>query len=429
MVYNKSNKRINISNIQLNGGSASVFKMNVDGISGSSVSDVELAANDSLFILLKATIDPSDENNPFVVEDDIHFLTNGNEQSVKLVAWGQNAHYILADQKVGNFPEFKIVADSNETVHWTADKPYVVYGYALINSYGTLIIDAGAKIHFHNGSGLWAWVDGVLKVQGTLENPVVFQGDRLDPDYRNIPGQWDRIWLMEGRAGFNHEIDHAIIRNGYIGLQVESFLRATSNQLTISNTVIENHSGMGLFTRLFAIDASNMAIANCGSYTAAFTMGGAYRIRHSTFANRWSYGVRNTPAVFFNNFALDSLDNPIPLPLNIEFGNTVFYGSSEDELGRQLVAGADSNYKFDHCLLRLKDNWKNEAAFINCILNEDPLFRDYDAFNFEPDTLSPVIGKGKAEIGFEIPFDLNGVARSNPPDIGAYQFVPKTGEK
>ncbi|HQO49370.1 MAG TPA: hypothetical protein PK939_03015, partial [Bacteroidales bacterium] len=80
-------------------------------------------------------------------------------------------------------------------------------------------------------------------------------------------------------------------------------------------------------------------------------------------------------------------------------------------------------------LLRLKDNWKNEAAFINCILNEDPLFRDYDAFNFEPDTLSPVIGKGKAEIGFEIPFDLNGVARSNPPDIGAYQFVPKTGEK
>jgi len=202
MVYNKSNKRINISNIQLNGGSASVFKMNVDGISGSSVSDVELAANDSLFILLKATIDPSDENNPFVVEDDIHFLTNGNEQSVKLVAWGQNAHYILADQKVGNFPEFKIVADSNETVHWTADKPYVVYGYALINSYGTLIIDAGAKIHFHNGSGLWAWVDGVLKVQGTLENPVVFQGDRLDPDYRNIPGQWDRIWLMEGRAGF-----------------------------------------------------------------------------------------------------------------------------------------------------------------------------------------------------------------------------------
>ncbi len=429
MVYNKSNKRINISNIQLNGGSASVFKMNVDGISGSSVSDVELAANDSLFILLKATIDPSDENNPFVVEDDIHFLTNGNEQSVKLVAWGQNAHYILADQKVGNFPEFKIVADSNETVHWTADKPYVVYGYALINSYGTLIIDAGAKIHFHNGSGLWAWVDGVLKVQGTLENPVVFQGDRLDPDYRNIPGQWDRIWLMEGRAGFNHEIDHAIIRNGYIGLQVESFLRATSNQLTISNTVIENHSGYGFLGRYFAVDASNLVLANCGLFAAKIESGGAYSFRHCSIVNEWKFGVRNSPALYFHNAGLDADSNIVAVPLDIRLANTIIYGSLENEIERDLLAGADTNYVFDHCLLRLKDNWKNEAAFINCILNEDPLFRDYDAFNYEPDTLSPVIGKGKAEIGFEIPFDLNGVARSNPPDIGAYQFVPKTGEK
>ena len=150
---------------------------------------MEIAPNDSLFVLLRATIDPANQNDPFVVDEDLIFLTNGNEQKVKLVAWGQDAHYILADTKIGNFPKFKIVADSLETTIWTADKPYVIYGYALINSYGTLQIEEGARIHFHNNSGLWAYVDGVLKVNGSAENPVVFQGDHLDPDYRNLPGQ------------------------------------------------------------------------------------------------------------------------------------------------------------------------------------------------------------------------------------------------
>ncbi len=429
MVYNSSNKRINISNIQLGLAEASVFRVNVDGVSGLNINNIEVAAKDSVFILVKATIDPRDESNPYVVEDDLIFLTNGNQQKVKLVAWGQDANYIIADQVVGNFPKFRIVADSNETVYWTSEKPYVVYGYALINSYGTLIIEAGTKVHFHDKSGLWAYVDGVLKVQGTLENPVTFQGDRLDQEYKDLPGQWDRIWLMEGRSGFNHEIEHAIIRNGYIGIQVESFLRATSNQLSISNTVIENHSGFGIFSRLFAIDATNVVIANCGSYAAAFTAGGAYRFRHCTLANQWNYSVRNTPSLFFNNFLLDSLDKPIPIPINLDFSNSIIYGSNEDELERELVGGADTTYLFDHCFIKLSDSWKSNSAFETSYFNEDPLFKDYALFNYEPDTLSPVIGKGKPEISAEIPFDLNGVSRLTSSDIGAFQYVPDPEEE
>lgn len=429
MVYNTSNKRINISNIQLTLGQQSVFRMNVDGIAGLNIQDVDLAPNDSLYVLVKATIDPRDQNNPYVVEDDLVFMTNGNEQRVKLVAWGQDAHYIIADQKVGNFPKFKIVADSLETVYWTADKPYVVYGYALINSYGTLVIEEGTRIHFHDGSGLWAYVDGVLKVRGTLENPVTFQGDRLDADYRDVPGQWDRIWLMEGRAGFNHEIDHAIIRNAFIGVQAESFLRPTSNQLTLSNTVIENNTGMGIFSRLFAIDASNVVVANCGSYAVALTSGGAYRFIHSTLINNWSYGIRNTAALFFNNFILDSLDNPIPVPINLSFGNSIIYGSNDDEIERELVAGADTTYLFDHCFIKLKDPWKNQPVFSSSFINEDPLLEKYPLFDYEPDSLSPVIGKGKPEIANDYPLDLRGVSRIPSADVGALQFTPVTDEK
>ncbi len=429
MVYNTSNKRIKISRIRLMGSAGEVFKMNVDGIHGTAVSDIELDANDSLFVLLKATINPSDANSPFVVEDEIFFETNGNEQQIKLIAWGQNANYIIADRKIGGFPKFKMVADSTETVYWTAEKPYVVYGYALINSYGTLVIEAGAKIYFHNNSGLWAFADGMLKVEGTREQPVVFQGDRLDPEYRNIPGQWDRIWLMEGRQGFNHDINYAIIRNGFIGIQAESFLRPTQNQLNLSNTVIENHTGVGLFSRLFAVDASNVVIANCGSYGAALTAGGAYRFRHSTIANHWNFGTRNTPALFFNNFLLDSLSQPIAVPINIEFGNSLIYGSLEDELGKELVAGADTSYLFDHCLIKLKDQWKKNDAFVSCVFNENPLFIDYSAFNYRPDTLSPVIGKAKPEIAGEIPYDLDGNWRLPLPDIGAFQYVYKPEEE
>lgn len=429
MVYNKTNKRLNISSIRLEQGAQSVYRMNVDGMPGLVVNDVEIAPNDSLFVLIRATIDPTDATNPFVVEDDLVFLTNGNEQRIKLVAWGQDAHYILADTQIGRFPKFKIVADSNETVLWTAGKPYVVYGYALINSYGTLIIEEGARIHFHDKSGLWAYVDGVLKVRGSQEQPVVFQGDRLDRDYRNVPGQWDRIWLMEGRQGHNHEIDYAIIRNGFIGIQVESFLRPTSNQLTITNTIIENHTGIGLFSRLFAVDAANLVVANCGNYGLALTAGGAYRFQHTTVANNWTFGVRTTPGLFFNNFLLDSLERPIPIPINLQFGNSIIYGSANEELGWELVGGADTTYLFDHCLVKTERILSQFSGFQASIRNQNPKFRDYPNFNYRPDTLSPVIGMGKASIAAQIPTDIDGVSRIPSADLGAYQFVPKTEEK
>ena len=135
-VYNTSKNKIKISNLSLSKGDQSAYRINVDGESGSSFSDIELAGGDSIYIFVRVTIDPLNNNNPYVVEDDINFLTNGNEQSIKLVSWGQDAHYILADTYIDGLPPFKIVADSLETVNWTNDKPYVIYGYAVINSYG-----------------------------------------------------------------------------------------------------------------------------------------------------------------------------------------------------------------------------------------------------------------------------------------------------
>ena len=428
MVYNPSKSAVNISNILLAGGDKSPYRINVNGLSGSSFKDIELNGGDSLYLFARVTIDPTDIGNPFVVEDSILFLTNGNEQRIKLVAWGQNANYILADKYIEGFPPFKIIADSLETVHWTNEKPYVIYGYAVINSYGKLIIDEGARVYFHKNSGLWAYTDGVLKVFGSQDNPVTFQGDRLESFYNDLPGQWDRIWLMEGRPGEDHEIYNALIKNGFIGIQAESFLRLTENKIILKNVIIENMTGIGIFSRYFNIEAANAVVANCGGYCLAFTGGGNYDFKQSTIANYWSYGVRNTPAVFINNYLPDTNDQPVPFPMDFFMGNSIIYGYNQNEFETDMVSGADSLYFLTHCLLKTVYNVGNPDNYNTILKNEDPKSLDHQENDYRIDTLSPAIDYGDPAIAGTVPYDILGNPRTEHYDLGAYQFVPGQDE-
>ncbi len=427
MVHNTSGSRIKISSIRVASGESSAYRINVDGEAGVSFRDVEIDGGDSIFIFVRVTIDPTDLNNPFVVEDELEFLTNSNNQAVKLVAWGQNANYIVADTYIAGFPDFKIVADSLETVHWTSEKPYVVYGYAVINSYGTLIIDEGTKVYFHENSGLWAYSDGLLKVNGTLENPVYFQGDRLEGFYDDLPGQWDRIWLMEATPGEHHVIHNAVIQNGFIGIQAESFLHAAESPLDLYNVTIQNMKGMGIFTRIYHVTGENVVLANCGGYCLAVTGGGYFNFRHSTFANYWSYSVRNTPAVYLNNFLVDTLEQYIPYDIDFTLGNSIIYGSNENEFMTEMIAEADSAYYINHVNMKTTVNTGNEDFFNAILKNEDPLFLDYDINDYRLDSLSPARKIGDLQIASEVPFDIMGTPRTEEPDLGAYQFVPGQG--
>ena len=423
-VYNTSNNKIKISSLSLGNADQSAYRINVDGEAGSSFSDIEISGGDSIYIFVRVTIDPQNNNNPYVVEDDIHFLTNGNEQSIKLVAWGQDANYILADTYITGLPPFKIVADSLETVHWTNQKPYVIYGFAVINSYGKLIIEEGTRVYFHDGGGLWAYVDGVLNVAGTVENPVSFQGDRLEQDYQNIPGQWDRIWLMEGRVGYDHIIENATIRNGFIGIQAESFTRLTENKVKLHNVIIENMNGIGIFSRIFNIVASNTVVSNCGGYNLALTGGGYYSFVQSTIAGYWPFSVRNTPAMYINNYLLDTLDNPIPIAFNLNFDNSILYGYNKDEFETDMDGGADSLYFFKNCILKTALNLSNDEIYSNVLKNEDPLFVNYSENDYRIDSLSPAVGRADVAIASTVPKDILDNSRLPLPDIGAYQFIP-----
>lgn len=428
MIYNNNNNNLKINSIRLSEGSDSQFNINVDGQAGYYFSDKEIYAKDSLYIFIKVTINPNDQNTPFFVEDKLIFNTNNNEQIVHLTAYGQNAVYIVADRQINDrLPKFKIVADSLQETHWTKEKPYIVYGYALINSYGTLVIEEGTHVYFHNNSGLWSWSEGQLRVEGTADNPVIFQGDRLESFYTDKPGQWDRIWLMESRQSYGHSIDHAIIRNGFIGIQAERFIKDNHEPLVIKNTIIENHTGMGIYANQYCIDAANFIIANCGNYAMALTGGGMYTFKHGTVINYWTNSTRTNPSLFFNNLYLNPNDGQYyGYDFNFEMDNSIMYGSLSEEFETDFYVGTDTTYMFNNCLLKTKR--KNDPVFSNynnCLFNLDPQILDYNNFDYHLDTLSPAIGIGNPiySTGW-LQYDLDGVSRGNTPDAGAYQYVP-----
>lgn len=425
-VHNKGKQKIMISSIKLASGESSFYRMNVDGIAAFEVNDIEIGAEDSMYIFCRVTIDPTDTRNPYVVSDSIIFETNTNIQKVDLVALGQNVNYILADTYIAGYPKYKIIAHEGETVTWTSDRPYVVYGFAVVDSTGRLIIERGTQVHFHNNSGLWIYKGGSIKAKGTVDAPIVFQGDRLEDFYKDLPGQWDRIWINEGAV--NNEIDYAIVRNGFVGLQLETLQEQMGNQMILSNTRIENMTGYGILTRFYNMTAYNNVVLNCGQYLAAFTWGGIYDVRQCTFANYWSTSVRVTPSIVLNNYATDADNVVYPFEFQGYFGNNVFDGRNEDELLLLGDAGAPFNYHFDHCFLKTLTDVSDQEHYTDCIINEDSLYLDYLEGNYSPDTLSPLIDAGTPAVITESFFDLGrdiieSSREKELPDIGAYEFV------
>ena len=432
MIYNNNSENLKINSIRLEKGSLSPYSINVDGQSGTVFSDKEIYAKDSLYVFIKVTINPNDDNNPFFVEDRLIFNTNGNESVVHLTAYGQNANYIIG--RIGIFPDanghytnyYTAITDSTNTdVHWTAERPYVIYNVALIDSDGTLTIEPGTHVYFHNGSGLWAWSEGQLIVNGTAENPVVFQGDRLESFYDNQPGQWDRIWLMEAREGHGHIINHAIIRNGFIGLQIQRMLKDNMAATYITNSIIENHTGMGIYANCYSIGMSNLVVSHCGNYCMALTGGGDYLFTHGTIANYW-IGARQTPSLYFDNYYTDPTDGlTYAMPFNCDIRNSIIYGNHDNEFGTDFYnQSSDTTYVFRNSLIRSKRPHLQQL-YEACVFNEIPKFKNASEYDYHLDTLSPAIGIGNPAYSTGmLQFDLDGVARGDAPDAGAYQFVP-----
>ena len=413
-IYNRHNQPIKISNVRLGGMNSSSYRINIDGVPMVSGGDIEIPKQDSLFCFVEVTVDPNSATIPFVITDSILFTTNGNEQKIILEAWGKNAYF-----------HYNEIISANTI--WPTDKPHVIYGYVIVDSAFTLTLAAGTHVYSHKNAILYVYRDGTLNINGTQNNEVTFEGDRLEPQFNETPGQWFGIWFSA--LSKNNTVDWAVIKNADNGIVVDTF-PALNPTVILRNTIIRNMGGYGILGRGSKVEAYNCEVSNCGRYNVALIYGGTYRFFHCTFANYWTYGTRQYPTVILNNWYKDVNENVITRNLDsASFYNCIIYGSIDDEL--QLDQSTNTtpayNYNFHNCLIKTTLATSN-SHYVNCVINADPAF--ISETDFRLGALSTAINKGDINSVNWFPLLLNTDLLGNPrnmdgaPDCGCYEYAP-----
>lgn len=433
--------------VALEGGTPSPFRINVDGASGTTFDDVEILGHDSIFIFVEATLGANGANDPFIFEDHILFNTNGNEQSVLLLAWGQDAHFYYPDQLIQGLPAFSYIAggyDQNgvqicETVTWHNDKPYVIYGYAVVDSCCKLVIDPGVKVYFHGGGGLWVYKYGQIEANGEVNDRITFQGDRLESMYDDLPNQWDRIWINEGAEGQDNLLRNCEIKNALIGVQAQTLpwtsgQPLTANRLWLDNVSITNCLTAGLYTENYRVKATNLLVGDAGQYSVVLTGSGEYHFDHATIANYWGFDIRNDPAFLLTNKFVDVFGTAQvrTIEAGSTFRNGIIHGTNGNEFKLDLDESTTPQFFFDHFMFRTDQATDDATRFDqnSTYRNLDPGFKDPSNGDFH---LKCTAGaKNKADVpGFDVLNDLDGQSRPNPSDcngefgvdLGCYEQV------
>ncbi len=406
IVYNTVKNKVRIEKIYLAGGQSSSYRININGIPELSAEDIELSGGDSLFIFVKVTIDPHNQSQPYVVDDSIGFLINGNKQWVKLVAWGREASFYRQSVLQGE-------------VTWDSTRARVIYHSLRIDTGASLMILPGTRVYFHKDAYLAASSQSTLKVFGNLEHPVRFQGDRLDPFYKDLPGQWAGIFLEPGSTA--HSFNHAIIKNGTYGIVVDSVGAGQSPTLSIDNTIIQNMVSSGLLAFRTYIVSVNCVIGDCGGPSLDINNGGSYDFRQLTIGNYWSSSVRNIPALYLSNYTYDEAGGKTGNALtDANFANVIVYGSNTEEIMYDSLPGTPFSVTFDHAILKTRLPVSDPQRYIMCQVNKDPVFMDVQKMNLRIDSVSPAIGAGQP---LGIPYDIRGIERGSAPALGAYEYV------
>ncbi|NDW09147.1 choice-of-anchor Q domain-containing protein [Dysgonomonas sp. 520] len=422
-VYNHNNDGLKLESVKLMGAGQTGFRMNVDGIAGDEVNNVNVYKKDSILILLEITVDPLNSNSPLLIRDSIQFKFNGNTQYVQLEAVGQDA--IVWNKKT-----------ISEDTTITAEKPYLIYDTLTIEKGATFNIEKNVRLHFHNGAKMV--VNGKINSKGTLDEPVYFRGDRYDRvmsnvPYNNIPGQWDGIEVDSLSFGNHFEYTH--IRGTSNGIL---FRHSDTSEVkaTFLNSVVHNSLTDVVSATNCKIIAQNSLFSN-GKGATVRLIGGSYQFTHCTVVNYYSWWGGHDKALIIGNIIDEMSETPEIVPLGrCDFFNCIVSGSGGSEIAFQnKIKGNVANVQFEHlfrnCIIKSKG--EDDKNFINTIWNEDPKFVNINDdkddtnynYNFNLTAESPAIDKADITYSLSLPLDMNGVSRlsDNRPDIGCYEWV------
>lgn len=409
-IINENNQKLKLSSVTLMGGASSFYTINADGISGPTVNDLEIAANDSLYVFVQVNINPNAGNLPFVIRDSIQINYNGNNKKIQLEAWGQNAHF---------FRDKEITA--NET--WGNDLPYVILGYLHINEGASLTINKAVHVYAHADAPVV--VDGTLIVNGEKDtiNRVYFRGDRLDDPYKDFPASWPGIYFRTNST--NNVFNYAVIKNAYQAIALQDLSVNANPKLVLNETIIDNAYDAGIISLNSSVKAVNCLISNCGK-NLVLARGGNYEFTHCTVASYSnSFILHKDPVLYLSNYV--TVNNAaVSNDLAAIFRNNIFWGengSVDDEVVVTKDAGAGFDVSFDSNLWKVKTDPAN-VNMVNIINNQSPEFdsidinkRYYD-FHLRMKN-SPAVNTG-SDAGIAV--DLDGNPRPvDIPDLGCYE--------
>ncbi len=410
-LYNRCGNDLLLTSIALRGASDNGFRMNVDGMNGTSFTNSDLlriASGDSMFIFVEATF-PSDGTSATAQHTDyIDITCNGRTQSVVLDAQSKDVAKLRGEV---------VAADAT----WPSGTEVQIYDSLVIPHGVTLTIGDSSTLYLHDKADIRVY--GTLRCEGALGRPVTLRGDRTDwmfdnLPYDNLPAQWGSLIIDSTATGCLFR--HTDIRGMSDGIRLDS------TDVTFDACRLKN-SG----SHLIACRMTRLTLRNCELSNASGALlnicGGWHDITHCTLANYNFAAAVTRPALCLDNISANG-ERAQPLHECV-IRNTIIWGRWNDPdvslPEKTALAGDITSYRFDHCLI-LAEGGTDDNDFIATVWNQDPLFALIDipnySFDFHVQSESPAIGAGAANGAAICPTDLDGKTRAaDAPTIGCYE--------
>lgn len=426
-VYNRNDKGIVISDIHMSGDNAGIFRLNVDGISATRFSDIEIRAKDSIYVMVEATLPENNSDLPIDIDAKVDFVTNGTLTQVTVAATGQDVTRLRG-----------VTIDSD--TQFSAGKPYQIFDSLVVAPNATLTLGAGTRLCFHDGACMI--VRGSLHAEGTQDAPVEMRGDRTGNVITNVTfdlmsRQWDGIQFTP--SSHDNILTHTSVRNTWYGVIVSGDgSRQPTPKLTLHNCRLRNSGDLVLEVYDADVTATGCEFAEAANGIVRLS-GGKHVFNHCTFANYYLFAAIAGPALQFDHLGLDSDLSPVNgggpgTPEDMEtpytaakFTNSIIYGLGSDISHGDLTG---TQVFLQNCLL--KSNGTDDDNFIACVWDADPLYytvREDYLFDYRLKPESPAIGKGDPSLTLpEAAVDAYGLTRGSYPDLGAYVYTEPADE-
>lgn len=400
-IRNPHNKGMKISSLRLRDDAwRGVFRFNVDGIPGREFTDVEIRANDSIFVLVEATLPENGQPLPVEINAPLDITVNGSTSTIVLNALGCDVTRLHAP---------RIEADTR----WDGPKPIQIFDSLIVAPGAKLTVGAGATLAFHAGAYLRVY--GSLITEGTPEAPVDITGDRFDQVVGRIPyhimsGQWGGIDIMpESRT---NSLSHTVVRNSSWGIYAQGdTLLAERPTLSLHNCVLRNSSSNVLTTLHTRLRAVGCELAEAAADVFAAGPGTDFDFNHCTFANYYLFSAISGAMV--NVYSPDVTGT---------IANSIIYGN-----GGAVRPGELFGYKITIRSTLLKPKGSDDDNFIAILWSKDPKFytvrSDYHFdYRLRPESEAIAVADPALTLP-EAARDFYGLERGPTPDLGAYVFV------